>query len=332
MASSEKEAMKARMVLAVPSIRKSHVGGRSRRKAHFSLRKQPVSPDLHRGCTRVGYDFAEGNEDELVSYTTQKPRHAAVRYFTHSNHLYSIAATTNVAGAVIERYSYNAYGLRIVKNSAGTTLAKSVVGQDRGFTGYELDAESGLYFARARMYSAKLGRFVSRDPLVYINGMSVYSAYFVPNKKDPRGTVAEGESCSYEGEIGYGPPITTPLDTEFHAVGGGDGMGGSAFLGEVGGAFADAVEIPSVGLMQILVLRRVREKKFDVFVCSCKEKWKFQKCQIDTEKTTWHSAGIQVPTQVQLGSSPGFTGPDLAGFEEAADPTDYSKVSERSCE
>ena len=175
------------MVLAAAPIRKLHVGGRSRRHARFSLRKHPVSPSLHRGLSPVGYDFALANGDELVSYTVQKPRKTQVRYYTHANHLYSVAATTNTSGQVVERYSYNAYGVRTVKNSAGVTLAKSAVNQDRGFTSYKLDSETGLYFARARMYSAKLGRFVSRDLLGYIDGDSLYSAYFVPNSLDPTG-------------------------------------------------------------------------------------------------------------------------------------------------
>ena len=105
--------------------------------------------------------------DELVSYTFQKPRHSPIRYYTHANSLYSIAATTNAAGAVVERYSYNAYGVRTVKNSVGVTLVKSAVNQDRGFTGYKIDNESSLMYARARMYSAKVGRFVSRDEFKY---------------------------------------------------------------------------------------------------------------------------------------------------------------------
>ena len=181
--------MKARMVLAVPPIRKTHVGGRSRRHACFSLRKHPVSPSLHRGLSPVVYDFALANGDELVSYTVAKPRKAPVCYYTHSNHLYSVAAVTNSVGAVVERYSYNAYGVPTIKNSANATIAKSVVGNDRGFTGFKLDNESGLYFARERMYSAKLGRFISRDPLGVLAGLNFYCAYFAVNGVDPFGLI-----------------------------------------------------------------------------------------------------------------------------------------------
>lgn len=178
MASSEKIAMKARMVMAVQPIRKTHVGGRSRRKASFRRRKLSVSADLHRGCTRGVYDFAVGR----------------------SNHLYSVAATTDATGSVVERYSYNAYGARTVKDAANVVLMKSAVGQDRGFTGYRFDGETGLYFARARWYSPKLGRFVSRDPSEYIDGFSLYPAYFAPNKLDSTGLATTTPISKPEGD------------------------------------------------------------------------------------------------------------------------------------
>ncbi len=106
--------------------------------------------------------------DELVSYTVKKPRKSPTRYYAHSNHLYSVAAVTSATGSVVERWSYNAYGVPTIKNSAGATLAKSGVGQTRGFTGYTLDSETGLYAARARMYSAKTGRFISRNSYLKI--------------------------------------------------------------------------------------------------------------------------------------------------------------------
>ena len=37
------------------------------------------------------------------------------------------------------------------------------------------------------MYHSQLGRFVSRDPVGYGDGVSTYSAYFVPNRNDPSG-------------------------------------------------------------------------------------------------------------------------------------------------
>ena len=38
------------------------------------------------------------------------------------------------------------------------------------------------------MYSDSLGRFVSRDPMGYVDGMSMYGGYFVPNASDYLGT------------------------------------------------------------------------------------------------------------------------------------------------
>ena len=104
-----------------------------------------------------------------------------------------------------------------IKNSANATIGKSSVGNDRGFTGYKLDAESNLYAARARMYSAKLGRFISRDPfrlcfLIHRQGFEItadvmfptagdsywskfntYIGAFAPNMLDPTGMIDCGD-------------------------------------------------------------------------------------------------------------------------------------------
>ena len=39
-------------------------------------------------------------------------------------------------------------------------------------------AQCNLYYFRARYYSDELGRFISRDPLGYVDGMRLYAGYF----------------------------------------------------------------------------------------------------------------------------------------------------------
>ncbi len=44
-----------------------------------------------------------------------------------------------------------------------------------------------LLLIRARYYDPMTGEFTSRDPLEYVDGMSLYRGYFVPNGTDPSG-------------------------------------------------------------------------------------------------------------------------------------------------
>ncbi|MDZ7617491.1 MAG: RHS repeat-associated core domain-containing protein [Patescibacteria group bacterium] len=87
--------------------------------------------------------------------------------FYHCNSLYSLAALTDASAAVVERYAYSAYGKPIFLDAAANLLdpQASTVSNPYLFTGRRLDPETGLYYYRARMYDAELGRFVSRDPI-----------------------------------------------------------------------------------------------------------------------------------------------------------------------
>jgi RHS repeat-associated protein len=80
-------------------------------------------------------------------------------------------------------------------NAAGATIPKSTINQSLSFTGLYEDRETGLYYARNRMYSPTLGRFVNRDPIGYVNGTSLYGAYFVPNSLDPYGLYTIDIKC-----------------------------------------------------------------------------------------------------------------------------------------
>jgi RHS repeat-associated protein len=179
--------------------------------------KSDISQNNDRGKVSFAYGICNGSTcygtyvDEPLLYVN-----GSTKYYVHSNHLYSVAALTDGSGAVVERYRYNAYGKRTVMNAAGTLIPKSTIGFQRGFTGYYLDAETGLYFARARMYSAGLGKFIERDfspgperkkkgsrdnrePMLlysgYKDGMSLYSAYFIPNSLDSSGHYKDYQDC-----------------------------------------------------------------------------------------------------------------------------------------
>ena len=117
---------------------------------------------------------------------------SAKTYYFHANHLYSVAALTDATGAVVERYSYDAMGRRTITAADGITVrSASSYGNQIGFTGRYHDDETGLQYFRSRMYSASLGRFISRDSAGYVNGMGLYRAYYVPNGVDPTGQYNE---------------------------------------------------------------------------------------------------------------------------------------------
>jgi RHS repeat-associated protein len=88
----------------------------------------------------------------------------ATRYF-HTDHLGSIAVITNEAGAVVERLSYDAWGLR--RHPDGTPDPSGSISSQssRGFTGHEHLAEVGLIHMNGRVYDPLLARFGTPDPM-----------------------------------------------------------------------------------------------------------------------------------------------------------------------
>ena len=121
---------------------------------------------------------------------------------TGSEHLYSVSALTDASGAVVERYGYDAYGKRVILDGTGTTVrTASSFGNNIGFTGREFDPETGLWYFRARMYSDRLGRFVSRDPAGYVDGYALYNGYFAPGDLDPSGTATHEDNGSRVVEV-----------------------------------------------------------------------------------------------------------------------------------
>ena len=109
-------------------------------------------------------------------------------YYTFDPH-FNVTAATTASGSPSERYYHSPRGGVVFLNSSFTPLTaqQSQIGNSLLFTGRPYDVESGLYYYRWRYYHAQLGTFGSRDALAYVDGLSLYDAYFTPNGLDPSG-------------------------------------------------------------------------------------------------------------------------------------------------
>ncbi|MEL6630232.1 MAG: RHS repeat-associated core domain-containing protein [Bacteroidota bacterium] len=149
------------------------------------------------GTVKASYVFGH-NMDEVLSMTRNNQD-----YYFHYNGSGSVVQLTDVAGNVVEQYEYDPYGRVSFYDGSFVSMTGSAVGNSYLFTGRRYDAESGLYYYRNRYYSPDQGRFVQRDPLGYIDGLSLYQ-YVLSNPRkyvDPLGLAA--------GPCGGGDP---PLD------------------------------------------------------------------------------------------------------------------------
>ena len=97
-------------------------------------------------------------------------------YYTQDANFNTTALVDASDGSVVERYVYDPYGTVTIWNEARTsTIAWANSKQNEIlFCGYRFDPESGLYHVRRRVYHPTLGRWLQRDPLGYVDGMSVY--------------------------------------------------------------------------------------------------------------------------------------------------------------
>ena len=109
------------------------------------------------------------------------------RLYSLSDPRFSILAITDNTGAVKERYAYAGFGRSDVFGPDFRSRSSSSYNWEYRYTGRRLDLETAIYYFRARFYHAELGRFVSRDPIGYVDGYNLYAAYFVPHGKDPYG-------------------------------------------------------------------------------------------------------------------------------------------------
>lgn len=83
-----------------------------------------------------------------------------VNYSVHTDRLGSMDVIANSARLAANDLRFDAWGLRTDGTAAASLLTP------RGYTGHELDSDSGLINMNARLYDPLLGRFVSADTVL----------------------------------------------------------------------------------------------------------------------------------------------------------------------
>ena len=119
----------------------------------------------------------------------------------------STLALADASGAVQTTYAYEPFG---ATTSSGASSTNSLQ-----FTGRENDG-AGLYFYRARFYSAQLQRFVSEDPLGSDGGLNLfaYAADSPTNLVDPLGLKPSVDPGRQPGRRGGRPRPSGPRPPE----------------------------------------------------------------------------------------------------------------------
>jgi RHS repeat-associated protein len=101
------------------------------------------------------------------------------RHYALTDGMGSVTAIASTAGAVVERYSYSAFGQSQVMDANFAERSMSFYDWQTRFHGENRDDETGFYNYGYRYYLPELGKWPSRDPIEEEGGVNLYA--FVGN-------------------------------------------------------------------------------------------------------------------------------------------------------
>jgi RHS repeat-associated protein len=145
---------------------------------NFTYDGQDVVRDLNSdGSVAAEYLNGPGIDNKI----RQTDSSNGALYFTQ-DHLGSTRALTNAAGNVVANWTYDSFGNADGPGPLAYTRYR--------YTGREIDADTGLYYYRARWYDSQVGRFITEDPIGFRGGDVNLYGYVWQNPlnfRDPRG-------------------------------------------------------------------------------------------------------------------------------------------------
>ncbi|MCH9633990.1 MAG: hypothetical protein S4CHLAM7_07240 [Chlamydiae bacterium] len=106
---------------------------------------------------------------------------------------------------VIERYLYTAFGEEEIYNKRGKSVSQKDCSNPWRFQSQYHDQETGLVYFGKRYYDPEIGKWVSPDPALSVDGLNLYT--YVHNNplryKDFLGLYSDGCGCVNHGHPGY---------------------------------------------------------------------------------------------------------------------------------
>jgi RHS repeat-associated protein len=154
-------------------------------------------------------------------------------FYYHADWLGSVMGLTDTNQTLVQSYGYDGFG---------NLDQPGVIQNPYTYTGRQYDAETGLYYYRARYYDPKAGRFLQQDPIRFRGGVNFY-AYVGNNPlkyRDPYGLQAQNpaeKECRAAAEGAYSKCVADVNKTEsaFTALCMGFAVGGGVVAGMGGG-------------------------------------------------------------------------------------------------
>ncbi|NJO89190.1 MAG: RHS repeat-associated core domain-containing protein [Chloroflexia bacterium] len=116
--------------------------------------------------------YISGGDELAAVFIIEGSRGTGHMYYTYTDHLGSIVAITNDAGAVLERQNFDPWGRRRNYTDWSYNNIQEFTILDRGYTGHEHLYAFGIINMNGRLYDPVLGRMLSPDPELQAPGFA----------------------------------------------------------------------------------------------------------------------------------------------------------------
>ncbi len=125
-----------------------------------------IEVDFDKSTNKYIVNMYVDGDPYTASILQRKENDATALYYLHRDYLGSILAITNNVGNIVEKRHFDAWGnILFVQDGQNNNLGKLTF-LERGYTGHEHLQGVGLINMNARLYDAKLHRFLAPDNFI----------------------------------------------------------------------------------------------------------------------------------------------------------------------